>query len=133
GDDTVLSTLFGGTDTVDLDGGEDGVVFFGTDKSDHILIRRVVTPAGPEVIFTNGSQSITTIYKNGETVSVFGGAGNDHIEMDSSAATWKAVFFGQDGNDHLIGSSNNDTLDGGAGNDILEGGGGNDVLISGRV
>jgi len=133
GNDTAIVTV-GDFDVIDLGAGQDGVVFHGTNKSDDITVSRRVGPEGPEVIFTIGRKTSSTLYKNGETVSVFGGAGNDHIVMDASAAvTWKAAFFGEAGNDHLVGSTGDDTLDGGAGNDILVGGGGNDLLISGRV
>jgi Ca2+-binding RTX toxin-like protein len=120
------ATLDGGT-------GTDGVVFHGTDKSDHILVSRRVGPNGPEVIFENGRDTTSIVYVNGETVTVFGEEGNDHIEMDVSAAErWRAFFYGGEGNDHLVGAPSDDILDGGPGNDILTGNGGDDVLVSGE-
>ena len=71
-------------------------------------------------------------YTNGETINVYAGAGNDQVEMDPSAgAFWKAQFFGEEGNDRLIGGAMDDLLDGGPGNDLLEGGGGDNILLGG--
>jgi Ca2+-binding RTX toxin-like protein len=119
--------------TIDGGLGIDGVVFYGSDGNDHIRISRRVGPDGPEMIFQIGKTVSTSLYSNGETVTVFGGAGNDHIAMDPTAGErWQAIFYGEGGNDHLSGSAQNDTLDGGPGNDMLEGGGGDDLLISGK-
>jgi RTX calcium-binding nonapeptide repeat (4 copies) len=114
-----------------LDGGTDGVVFRGSDKSDRIRVSRRVGPNGPEVIANINGQIITGGYSGGETVSVFAGDGNDHVEMDPSVTTWKAELFGEDGNDHLVGTAQDDRLEGGLGNDRLEGLAGDDVLVGG--
>ncbi len=83
---------------------------------------------------------VYTPVTNSETVFVFGGGGNDRIEMDpESAQHWNAAFFGEEGDDILVGASHRfgsdrggkDLLDGGPGNDILIGGSGNDELLGG--
>src|SRR5262249_21687179 len=54
------------------------------------------------------------------------------VVIDPSAGThWIAQFFGQEGNDRLIGGAMDDLLDGGPGNDFLDGAGGDNVLIGG--
>src|SRR5207253_821049 len=119
-------------DFVDLDGGEDGIIINGTPGNDRINIARRVLPTGAQVLVTTNGQTSIFDYHNGETVSVFGGAGNDRIRFDASAAIkWRAAFFGGAGSDILIGASSADTLDGGDGNDQLFGGDGDDVLIGG--
>jgi Ca2+-binding RTX toxin-like protein len=133
GNDTaVVGIISKDLDVIDLGAGEDGISLTGTNKSDHITVRRYVASNGPHVVITmKNNLVLDDPYKNGETVTVFGGDGNDHITMDSSALTWKAFFFGGSGNDRLIGSPNRDLLDGGPGHDRLLGRGGNDTLISG--
>ena len=52
--------------------------------------------------------------------------------MDVSAgAFWKDHFFGEAGDDTLVGRGKSDYLDGGIGNDSLFGGDGDDVLVGG--
>lgn len=71
---------------------------------------------------------------NVSTIHVTAGAGNDRVEMISTAAlplTENVTLSGGDGNDSLTGGAGNDSLDGGAGNDQLFGGAGNDVLNGG--
>jgi Ca2+-binding RTX toxin-like protein len=70
-------------------------------------------------------------YLEGDTISVFAGAGNDHVTVDASVTTWRAELFGEASNDRLYGGPMNDLLDGGPGNDYLDGGGGDNVLIGG--
>ncbi len=69
---------------------------------------------------------------NTSTISVFGLAGNDTINLDeTNGALPKALLFGGAGADTLTGGSGNDQLFGGAGNDVLLGKGGNDLLLGG--
>ena len=83
---------------------------------------------------------------NFETIFVFGGDGNDRIEMTPEAAQhWNAEFYGGEGDDTLIGAAHRygsnrggkdrffggpgvDTLQGGEGNDQLDGGPGSDLI-----
>ena len=50
---------------------------------------------------------------------------------DSTAVHWTAEFYGEAGNDLLVGNASDDLLDGGTGNDVLDGGDGNDALTGG--
>src|SRR5439155_9690758 len=114
--------------TIDLGPGQNGLVFSGTDGDDNILIRRQ-----PGKIFfdLNGVETASDLV-NCQTITVFAGNGDDRVVMDPSAAqTWKAEFYGQDGDDILVGGDLNDLLDGGKGNDHLFGNAGDDTLIGG--
>jgi hypothetical protein len=112
--------------------GQDGIDFFGTAGNDHILVKRQVGPDGAQALIEINNKAQVFNYINGETINVYAGAGNDHVEMDPSAGSnWKAQFFGEDGNDRLIGGALDDLLDGGPGNDFLDGAGGDNVLIGG--
>jgi hypothetical protein len=109
-----------------------GLAINGTDGNDHIRISRVVDADGVHAVFQINGQTYSVGYVNGHTIVVHAGAGNDEVIMDDSVGThWTAQFYGERGNDHLVGSAANDTLDGGDGNDLLEGGGGDDALIGG--
>jgi Ca2+-binding RTX toxin-like protein len=57
-----------------------------------------------------------------------GRAGNDRIE---SAANMPVLFYGNGGDDTLVGGSGGSVLVGGDGNDALSGGNGRDLLIGG--
>lgn len=130
GNDVAIDTS--GINKIDLGAGEDGVLFLGTDRSDRIRVSRVVGPEGAEVVFAMNGRTFITPYLNGETIFVFAGQGNDEVILDASAAVrWHAEFFGEDGDDVLVGSLLNDVLDGGPGNDILLGGDGDDRLSGG--
>ncbi|MEX2309161.1 MAG: hypothetical protein WD738_16295 [Pirellulales bacterium] len=148
GDDTLdgrdgagNDSLFGGpgNDTALMDPGDffnggpdqDGIHFFGTPGNDHIRISRQVGPNGAQALFEQKKQVQVFNYVEGETISVFAGAGNDHVTVDASVTTWRAELFGQQGNDRLYGGPLNDLLDGGPGNDFLDGGAGDNVLIGG--
>jgi Ca2+-binding RTX toxin-like protein len=138
GADTILggngndTNTFDAGDSTNLGAGEDGFIFHGTDGDDVIVVKRQVGVDGPEAIIEINGQTLIMGYAQGETVSVFGGRGNDVIAMDASAdIVWKGYFFGEDGNDTLVGRSKNDYLDGGKGNDTLFGGDGGDTLIGG--
>jgi Ca2+-binding RTX toxin-like protein len=129
GNDTALMDQF---DFFDGGLNLDGIDFFGTAGNDHIVVRRQVGPDGPQALIEMNSKTQVFNYINGETINVYVGAGNDHVEMDASAGTrWKAQFFGQEGNDRLIGGALDDLIDGGPGNDFLDGAGGDNVLIGG--
>jgi serralysin len=109
-----------------------------------------------------GSELADVIRGNGEDNDLFGNGGDDTIEgrggNDLIVGDTAALFFGEDGNDHLdggsgddrlfgeigddtliggldddrlFGGSGNDDLFGGLGQDELSGGGGGDVLIGG--
>lgn len=131
GNDTAAASATSSEDFIDLGDGQDGVVFYGTDGNDRITISRRVRPDGAQVVIRLNNQTFVNTYRNGETVSVFGGAGNDRIVKDESAFTWQGFLFGEAGNDRLWGADTDDLLDGGRGNDRLFGGGGDDTLVGG--
>ncbi|HEY8749863.1 MAG TPA: M10 family metallopeptidase C-terminal domain-containing protein, partial [Tepidisphaeraceae bacterium] len=127
GNDFIVPGGDGGV--VDAGPGQDGIVLYGTPGDDDITIAR---GNGPIVLFTLNGKTTTIPYSNGETVFVYAGKGNDRVRMDATGgAKWSAAFYGEKGNDTLIGSANDDLLNGGKGNDILIGGSGNDTLIGG--
>ena len=128
GNDTAPST----TPISSIWPGEDGFVVHGTDGDDVIVIKRQIGPNGVEAVVEINGDTFIMNYIQGETVSVFGGKGNDVIAMDATAGDfWKGHFLGEDGNDTLVGRAKADYLDGGTGNDSLYGGDGDDVLIGG--
>jgi Ca2+-binding RTX toxin-like protein len=133
GDDTATD-VGGAGSIIDLGVGEDGLVFTGTLGDDAIQVRRRVTNAGPVCDFILNGVKTSVVYANGETITVNGRSGNDYIAMDASAGLkWKARFFGQAGNDLLIGAQQDDYLDGGTGINILIGNGGVDDFRRGIV
>ena len=115
-----------------LDGGNDGVVIQGTDRSDQIDISRRVGPGGPELIAQINGQTFVAGYQGGDTVRVLAGRGHDQVTVDASVTTWRAELFGEDGHDRLFGGPLADLLDGGDGHDLLEGNDGDDELLGGR-
>jgi Ca2+-binding RTX toxin-like protein len=97
-----------------------------------IVIRRRVGPSGAEAVVVINGVETAVAYRNGETVQVLAGKGNDVVITDeSTAVTWSAKLFGEGGNDILIGAGRADVLDGGAGDDVLVGNGGDDILRGG--
>jgi Ca2+-binding RTX toxin-like protein len=129
GNDTALMDPF---DFFDGGPDQDGIDFFGTGGNDHIRVSRQVGSDGPQAVIAMNNKLQVFNYRNGETINVFAGAGNDEVIMDPSAGQfWKARFFGENGNDRLIGGAMDDLLDGGPGNDVLDGGAGDNVLIGG--
>jgi hypothetical protein len=132
GNDTVSNSVPAGsppTVNIDLDGGENGLVFDGTDGNDVIRVRW--EPASRVLVQIN-DVTIATDYTNCRTIFVFAGPGDDRVQMDPSASIrWRAEFFGEGGHDSLFGSLFDDLLDGGEGNDVLGGDAGTDELRGG--
>jgi Ca2+-binding RTX toxin-like protein len=121
---TSLTPIF----TIDLGPGQNGLTFRGTSGDDRIRIRR--EPG--KIFFDLNGRTTAADLVNCQTITVFAGDGDDRVVMDASAAqTWKAEFYGQDGDDLLIGGDLNDLLDGGKGDDYLFGRAGDDTLIGG--
>ena len=99
---------------------QDGIILFGTAGNDHIRVGRQVGPNGPQAVVRLNGETQLYDYLDGETIFVFAGAGNDRVTMDASAGLrWRAEFYGEEGNDHLLGGATSDLLDGGAGLDVL--------------
>lgn len=124
-----------GQDTGDVFNEEDGgggLVVRGTDGDDIIVISRRVGTNGPEAVLNINGVESSVVYLNGETIRVFAGKGNDIVVMDeSTAVTWSAQLYGEQGHDLLVGASRGDYLDGGEGRDTLLGQAGADTLIGG--
>lgn len=87
------------------------------------------SPEGSGVRLTFNGYSQGRFDFDGSIVA-FGQAGNDTITAQS-LITRPAMFFGQDGDDVLIGGAASDLLNGGAGNDTLAGNAGRDLLFGG--
>ena len=84
--------------------------------------------------FFNGSSNPASFASIlGAGITVFGGSGNDAINMRGNAVEVGVNDFidGGEGNDNLWGGGGNDTILGGAGNDNGYGGFGNDTFFGG--
>jgi Ca2+-binding RTX toxin-like protein len=75
-----------------------------------------------------GGANVVTIDAQMPAATVNGGSGNDYIAASNSVGD---VFYGNAGNDTLIGSTGNDSLYGGKGNNLLIGNAGDDSLTAG--
>ena len=115
-------------------GGADRIKIFGNPSLLEIL--EICTGDGPDTVellvdfpatiqLGNHADTFTTI--SSESVTVYGGSGNDNI----SGATADDFLFGQNGNDTINGKNGNDLVDGGNGEDVLRGGNGDDLLFGG--
>jgi hypothetical protein len=80
-----------------------------------------------------------TTFTGFNSITIFGQAGNDNLEVAGSVKK-NVAFFGGGGNDRMkggagndifVGGNGNDTIIGGTGQDIMIGGGGNDHLVGG--
>jgi Ca2+-binding RTX toxin-like protein len=143
---------FGGPDFLNGNLGDDTVTgtggIYGEDGNDRLIGRGPtdtidggagndrITSTGGRV---DGGQGADSIETDGGNNTVFGGDGADTINGSNgaSATAFRQAFFGDDGDDSLVGSVWGDSLSGGAGNDTLSSGGGNalddhDVLSGGE-
>jgi Ca2+-binding RTX toxin-like protein len=163
-DDIAVNNLAGtGVKLVAIDLGGDGeadsVDVNGTAGGDLVTIGKF---AGG-VSITGLPAQVTIIHADngaaGDLLRVFGGEGNDTINATAMPDVMNAIYFGENGNDRILGGADvdefsggdgsdrlsggsnrdflggdagNDFLDGGTGRDVLNGGSGNDVLIGGR-
>jgi Ca2+-binding RTX toxin-like protein len=119
--DTLLEGGLGANDRLDVGGGPAADTFsIGSNSG-----RLVVTYSAP----VSQTLSARTI----ERVSVGGRGGPDTLTaVDLPPGPATVAFYGEDGNDTLIGSAGADILDGGPGNDTIDGNAGDDS-INGRV
>ncbi len=120
-----------------------------TITSDNVADVINVATVGPnnEILFGSGAANtrITdaatgdfATLSNTTEVRVFGGGGNDSIDLSGLTGFGGAVLIDGGGNDDTLtgsagtdtirGGTGIDTINGGAGNDLLEGGAGNDTL-----
>src|SRR5262249_17383536 len=87
----------------------DNTITISRDAAGNILVN------GGTVPVLGGTPTVA----NTQSISVFGQAGNDAIDLDeANGALPNAQLFGGDGNDTLTGGSGNDQLFGEAGNDM---------------
>lgn len=110
--------LDGGPGSNSLDGGtgQDGIEIRGTAGNDVIRVRR---EADNWVRIEHNGRVWRSQYV-GETIFVYGGGGDDHVEMQAGAGVpWKAELYGEAGDDTLAGWSAGDVLDGGPGADRI--------------
>lgn len=109
----------------------------GTQAAGPILINRtlyvlnlntgnvVANKVGNQVLLNYNGVTSQYNAKDIDTIAGIGGNGNDTFVNNTNI---KSVFYGQGGNDVLLGGSNNDVLKGGNGNDYLDGRGGSDDI-----
>jgi Ca2+-binding RTX toxin-like protein len=101
---------------------------YGWGGNDSLKYMQVATPhANPWLLIANSSYS-RAVWAQSFEVEMFGGEGNDTLEVLAGA---KAVLDGGGGRDTLIGSWGDDILTGGGGDDSLFGNDGNDRLVGG--
>ncbi len=120
GDDTDLNEGAGGTDTVEVNGGNGAEQFTATANGTRVRFDRI-NPA-PFSIDIGTSENLTLNANGGD--DTFGATGN-------LAALIKITVDGGTGNDTINGSNGIDTLLGGDGNDFVDGNQGNDVAFMG--
>jgi Ca2+-binding RTX toxin-like protein len=83
--------------------------------------------AGEIILRGNGGndQIVVTNFDN-ILMTLYGGEGDDLLSLPTADPDG-AVFFGEAGNDTILGGPGDDIMDGGEGNDLLQGGDGNDA------
>jgi len=96
-----------------------------------------------DIIHLSAEANFLNVSVNGQTSSigrgdvhqviVYGGAGNDDLEVDNANGMYdfSTVLIGGKGNDTLVGGGGRDFLLGNDGNDVMEGGAGVDKLMGG--
>ncbi|KQT48569.1 hypothetical protein ASG47_09540 [Devosia sp. Leaf420] len=152
GNDTLIGgggndTLYGGDGNDLLSGGTGGDAFFGGDGVDTVTYADAAaaiafdrnqnpsTYSGDAANDTFDSIEIfigsgfdDTIHLIGQGATVYGGNGNDLINIWSGPAV---SFYGEAGDDTLWGDYGDDYLNGGTGNDTINGFAGNDTMMGG--
>ncbi|WP_162236029.1 hypothetical protein [Devosia sp. Leaf64] len=152
GNDTLIGgggndTLYGGDGNDLLSGGTGGDAFFGGDGVDTVTYADAAaaiafdrnqnpsTYSGDAANDTFDSIEIfigsgfdDTIHLIGQGATVYGGNGNDLINIWSGPAV---SFYGEAGDDTLWGDYGDDYLNGGTGNDTINGFAGNDTMVGG--
>jgi Ca2+-binding RTX toxin-like protein len=120
-----------GTVTIVPDPENPGVnmlLIVGTAAADSINVKQVPTHLLKYQVTFNRQNRGTFAMSNFRRVVIFGGAGDDTLQMQAGRT---GVLRGEEGNDKLIGGNGFDILIGGPGNDTLIGNGGDDVLFGG--
>jgi hypothetical protein len=122
----------------------------GTPGDDHIELKGTSNSLEARLKVNGPGVDIDTTYAGPfSRVALFGGAGNDHLEVEDrvTVPAWLSggsgddhlqaggglsLLFGGTGNDHLEGGKGGSVLVGGDGDDHLNGGAGRNILIGGR-
>ncbi len=126
GDDTDLNEGAGGTDTVEVNGGNGAEEFTATPNGTRVRFDRL-TPA-PFSIDIGTSEKLT-LNANGGDDSFTGSNGlAPLIQLTVDGGTGNDTILGGDGNDALLGGDGNDLVDGNRGNDTAFLGAGDDVF-----
>jgi Ca2+-binding RTX toxin-like protein len=138
----VIVRTFGGADSINFGNLDAPQVLLGGSGADTIVAGGSVTRGRPDevrVFGGAGADNITTPYGSGPSLSVYAGAGDDYVYVGSAtvwggsgndqliAGGWPNVFFGETGNDLLVGFADD------SGVNILFGGAGDDTLIGGFI
>ncbi|QEF99651.1 Hemolysin, chromosomal [Stieleria maiorica] len=102
------------------------LVVKGTSSDDQITIDQV----GDQLVVQFNEETFQFDYDSVRVVTVQGRSGND--VLTSNLTDQKTVrFYGNEGDDTLIGGAGHDKLDGGDGNDTIDGRSGDDVIYGG--
>ncbi|QDU58543.1 putative deoxyribonuclease RhsB [Aeoliella mucimassa] len=121
-------------DTVDIgafespiyDDGNGNYTIWGTDRSESITLN------GDHVYFdTLGGLELPVDFANANSVTVYGAAGDDIINVAADFPLGLTVYGGE-GADQIFGSSYNDLIYGDAGADVVFAGDGNDEVYGGE-
>jgi Ca2+-binding RTX toxin-like protein len=103
----------------------------GSAGNDHIQIQGKDKSSSVNVKIDGPSLKLDQLVSNAVSqIVVYGGPGDDHIEVDNKVLL-AAILFGGSGDDHLQAGGGPTTEVGGAGEDHLEGGTANSILIGG--
>ena len=108
---------------VDLGAGTDTIIVQGGSGPETIGF---VAKTGVKL---NGDPDTDVHLLNTEYRYAYAGGGNDHVS--ASSTTPDVVFYGQNGNDTLVGGIGDDDLEGGGDNDTIRGNDGGDGLYGG--
>jgi RTX calcium-binding nonapeptide repeat (4 copies) len=115
------------------------LVVNGTANDDTIMISKGPGANKVTATITSSGLSVKQTFSTSafDRIIVYGGEGNDHIQVGNEVVA-PAILLGGAGNDTIVagggptievGGAGNDVLTGGPKNDILIGGGGSDVLV----
>jgi fibronectin-binding autotransporter adhesin len=113
------------------DPGQTALFVGGSAGNDHMQIEAKDHASALKVKITGPSLNLDQeVSSSVSRIVIFGGPGDDHIEVDNKVLR-PVLMFGGDGDDHLQAGGGPTTAVGGNGDDHLEGGDANSVLIGG--
>ncbi|MCP4144443.1 MAG: calcium-binding protein, partial [bacterium] len=117
----------GGYEVIDGQAGYKNVIV-GSDVADELLLTN--SGYSTMILGGGGDDTITNVAVGalGDNASFYGQSGNDTLIGSDNRLSGDLLVGGED-NDTLIGRRGNDTIDGGLGNDTIDGGGDDDKSI----